>query len=363
VSYNTTGFTSGKIPLYQVVTTASAISTVTDKRTSAISGTGGGGGGGHTQGTDLGTTNTTFTIDTDAVGSPTGDAGLIVENGSDPNAGWVYDRDEGKWKYTVDGGATYIFVDETTLLGTEFNRYVSLDQATLVADESDRSSSVDFEEIDLSSYLTEGNGAALVTIVVFFTDTSPGTGVYMAFRKAGVAPAPTKAAYVWSNTNDPGVIHVEPDDDGKIEFWVAASGTGTASYEVYLVNYVAKVSGSGTVEKTKNTTGIGVSAGSSTTQNITAWMNRGLVHYLKIEETGGSMTGTYDIEFFGKDTFLAADLMYKAEDIDPSADFEDWLPWWYKDKDGTSELHVKITNNDGSHAGTFSITLEAEQFG
>ena len=57
VSVNQTGFTSGCIPLYLVVTGASGITTITDKRTWAIYGAGGGGGGGgHTQNTDVGTT-------------------------------------------------------------------------------------------------------------------------------------------------------------------------------------------------------------------------------------------------------------------------------------------------------------------
>lgn len=43
VSANTSGFTSGRIPLYTVVTAAGAISTVTDRRTSLAIGSAGGG--------------------------------------------------------------------------------------------------------------------------------------------------------------------------------------------------------------------------------------------------------------------------------------------------------------------------------
>lgn len=107
--------------------------------------------------------------------------------------------------------------------------------------------------------------------------------------------------------------------------------------------------------------GLNVSAGSSQTFNL-SWLNRGLVYYLKVEETGGSMVGTYDIEVYGKDTFLMADLMYKAEDIDPSEDFEDFLPWRYEDRDVTREFHLKIINNDGSNGGTFTITVNAEKY-
>lgn len=109
-------------------------------------------------------------------------------------------------------------------------------------------------------------------------------------------------------------------------------------------------------------TGNVVNANSSQTFNKTGWINTGLVYYLKIAETGGTLTGPYDIEVYGKDTFLAADLMYKAEWIYPTADFVDNLPWYYKDLDGTSELHIKISNRDVTHNGTFTITLNAEKY-
>ena len=68
VSANGTGFTSGQIALFQVVTASGAITNVTDVRTWALAGTGGGGGGGHTQNTDLGTTSPTFTLNTMRLG-------------------------------------------------------------------------------------------------------------------------------------------------------------------------------------------------------------------------------------------------------------------------------------------------------
>jgi hypothetical protein len=362
VSANTTGFTSGLIPLYEVVTASGAISTVTDKRTSAIAGTGGGGGG-HTQNTDTGTTNEEFTIDMDATGSPTGRAGLAVENGDDPNAELKYNRDTGKWQWTIDGGSTWYDIEAPNLSGQEFSKYVAVDDPPKVYNAAGRGSSADYEELDLSSYLTDApDGAHLVTLAVFFTDTAPGAAVNITFRKAGVIAIPGKSMAVWSGATDPGVIHVEPDENGKIEFFVSASGGNTANVEVYLLNYVAKVTGVGTQERTLTESGISVAAADSTTQDVTSWLNRGLVHYLKVQETGGSMTGTYDIEIYGKDTYLAADLMYQAQAIDPATDFEDWLPFWYKDKDGTKELHVKIINNDASNGGTFTVTLEAEQF-
>jgi hypothetical protein len=58
VTDNVVGFTSSRIPLFEVTTNASAITLVTDRRTWASLG-GGGGGGGHAQNTDTGTDSST----------------------------------------------------------------------------------------------------------------------------------------------------------------------------------------------------------------------------------------------------------------------------------------------------------------
>ena len=76
----------------------------------------------------------------------------------------------------------------------------------------------------------------------------------------------------------------------------------------------------------------------------------------------GVISGDYDIEMFARDTFLEADLLYRATEIDPAADYEDWLPWFAKDADGTDELHVRLTKLDHAAAGVYEITIKAEQF-
>jgi hypothetical protein len=79
-----------------------------------------------------------------------------------------------------------------------------------------------------------------------------------------------------------------------------------------------------------------------------------------VEETGGLIAGTYSLEIHGRDTFDA--LLYKAEGMTPNPPFEDWLPFWVQDRDGSRELHLKIRNNDLDHGGTFKITLNLEMF-
>jgi len=87
-------------------------------------------------------------------------------------------------------------------------------------------------------------------------------------------------------------------------------------------------------------------AGVAVQQNLPGFCNRGLVHYLKVEETG-LVTGTYTLEIHGKDSFDS--LLYKRR-MTP-ASFEDWLPFWVQDYDGSGELHLKIRNNDLDQPG------------
>jgi hypothetical protein len=155
---------------------------------------------------------------------------------------------------------------------------------------------------------------------------------------------------------------IDVPDPPAIELNVTASGSGTANVRIYLIGYYEKIIGVGTQYKEETFTGIAVTASSAVETDVTAIMNRGLVNYLKVEETGGLVSGTYDIEFFAKDTFLAADLLYKAEGIDPASDYQDWIPWFCRDADDTSEVHVKITNDDAGAQGTYVITLKFEQF-
>jgi hypothetical protein len=107
-------------------------------------------------------------------------------------------------------------------------------------------------------------------------------------------------------------------------------------------------------------TNLAVDAGAAQTFNLTNFLNRGLAHYLKVEETGGAITTSYNVEIYEEDTFTT--LLYRATYINPATPYEDWLPFWLKDADNTRELHLKIINNDPNHAGTFNLTLKAERF-
>ena len=145
-----------------------------------------------------------------------------------------------------------------------------------------------------------------------------------------------------------------------VQFMVSAGGAETANLRIFLLGYLQKVTGVGTQDKTFTRSGITVGVGAAVQQNLPALWYRGLVHYLKVEETGGLVTGTYTLEIHGKDSFDS--LLYKAEGIMPSPPFEERLPFWVQDYDGSGELHLKIRNNDLDQAGTYRVTLKYEMF-
>uniref|UniRef100_A0A7C3V6R5 Uncharacterized protein n=1 Tax=Desulfobacca acetoxidans TaxID=60893 RepID=A0A7C3V6R5_9BACT len=368
VSANTTGFTSGRIPLYQVATSDGSISTVADKRTPAIAGTGGGGGGGHTQGTDQGTTYPTFTIDSDAAGIPTGRAGIEVENGDDPNAALKFNRDTGRWEYSEDGGDSWKVLGEVnlSLAAQQFTKFVPLENPPEVRTDTARGSSIDYEPIDLSGCLGSPQfGVNAVVLRVFFNDSAPGANTKVLFKKGGGAFSPATAYTVWSDESDgepkPADLVVPLGDENTVEFFVFASGPDTANLRVFLLGYFEEVFGVGTQEKTFTQSNIPCPANSQVDLTFENFVNRGLVHYFRIEETSGLPANVYDVHLYADAAFST--LLYKVEGVIPGSDpFEDWLPFWVHDAEVERKIRARIVNHDLSQAGTFAITIKAEQF-
>jgi len=237
---------------------------------------------------------------------------------------------------------------------------VAKENPDLLLEELNRGSSPDYEDLDLSPYLDAPQGVQAVALRVIFWDETPGNEVNVRFKKKGSPAAPPLAYTVWSGINDPGVLILPLDEDLVIQFLVSASGPDTAGFRVFLLGYFEKVTGVGTQDKSFSRDSLAVPAGSAVQFNLPTFCNRGLVHYLKVEETGGLLAGNYNLELHGKDTFDS--LLYKAEGISPSPAFEDWLPFWVQDYDRSRELHLKIRNNDLDHQGTFKITLNFEMF-
>ena len=362
VSANTTGFTSGRVPLFVVVTAAGVIDTITDKRTPAMAGTGGGGGG-HTQGTDTGTTATSFLIDSDAAGSPTGRAGIEVENGDDPNAAIKFNRDTGKWQYSEDGGATWRNLgDYDPDPGSQtITQFVAKENPDKVFEELGRGSSIDYEDLDLSSYVAAPLGVEAVALLVYFWDSAPGASVNVLFKKKGSIANPVEGFTVWSGQSDPGLRVVPVDEGVACQFFVNASGADTANLKIYLLGYHKKVVGVGTQEQIFTQVNISCPANSQADLTFENFVNRGLVHYFKIEETSGLPANVYDLHLYADAAFST--LLYKVEGVIPGSDpFEDWLPFWVHDSGTERKLRIRIVNRDLTQAGTYSITIKAEQF-
>jgi len=376
VSANVTSFTSGYIPLFVVTTSGGSISVVTDNRTWAR----GGGTGSHAQNTDLGTDSADFKLLRTATGAPSSNATFSVERGDENDVNIRWNETDDQWEFTNDGVTwTAIGTGSGGDLGSqELTKYVPFEDPTAILELTSQDTSLDYVQLDIgptgSNVISSApQGCSGVVVRVQFWDSAPGAGVNAKFRQYGGTAAPTKAYTVWGGTNEEdGVMTlILPGDDGNdpatigFEYYLTASGSGTANVRVFLLGYFQRVTGVGTQTKTKSYTGLAVSAASSQTFDKTAFLTRGLIYNLTITETGGTMTGTYDVEIYAKDTFLAADLLYQAVAIDATAGsgvYTDRLPFMYLDSDSTSELHVKIINNDGSFGGTFTLDLTAEQF-
>ena len=378
VTANTTSFTAGRIPLFTVTTSGGAISVVTDKRTWAR----GGGAGSHAQNTDVGTDATDFKLNRLHAGAPASNVSLSVERGSSPDVAIRYNESTDKWQFTNDGSTYQDMGDGTAAdMGAQgLTNYVALENPTLIVEELTQSTDGAYEQFNIGpsglNYISDApQGVAALVLRVAFWDSAPGSGVNVKFRKYNSIAAPLKAYTVWGGTAEhSGFLStiVIPGDDGNLttptigfEKLITASGASTANLRVWLMGYYKRVTGVGSQTKDKSWTGNTVNSSSSQSLNKTDFVNRGLVYKLKITETGGTSTGTYDVAIYSKDTFLAADLKYSALGISSTASsrvYTDNLPWMYLDDDSTSELHIKITNNDGAQNMTFTIQLVAEQF-
>lgn len=361
VSANPTGFTSGRIALFRVTTAASAITNVTDVRTWALAGTGGGGGG-HTQNTDIGTTSPTFTLNRDAEGAPTQDCKLEVERGDETNVAIKWNETENKWQYTNDGANWYDLGDITVALGAqELTKYVPVNDPQEVWTETNRGASIDWEDLDLSSFISAMQGCSAVVLRVFFWDSAPGPGVNVQFRKKDAPALPTLAYSAWKDEYDPRTLIVPVDADLVCQFFVNASEIDTANLRVFLLGYFEKVVGVGTQARTFTQSNIPCPANSQVDLIYDNFVNRGLVHYFKVEETTGLPANVYDVHLYADDAFST--LLYKVAGVIPGSDpFEDWLPFWVYDSGTERKLRIRIVNHDLSQAGTFAITVKAEQF-
>lgn len=368
VSANTTGFTTGKIPLYQVTTSGGAITEALDKRAWLSAGSGEGGAG-HTQNTDTGSTSPDFTLNQDEAGAPSENIRLRANRGTSPTVDIRWNEALDRWEYTNDG-STYNELGATTIdLGAqEISKFVPLENPPLVLEEMNRASSEDYEEIDLTASLADAEDIAIgVALRVEFFDTDDSIDYNVRFRKGGSIETPLVANTIYTaakkDFSRPQVLVIPSSLTNTIEFFVSASGADTASVRVYLLGYFKQIVGVGTQNKAFTQTGLSAPQNATTEFELTGFVNRALIRHFEIVQTGPTLGTTFEVRVYGKDTFLAADLQYEVVTIPGDGTvWKDILPWFYCNEDGNKKLYMTIKNNAADIDGTFDLVIKAEQF-
>lgn len=377
VTANQSGFTSLRIPLFIATTNAlGAITSLDDRRTWAA--IGGGGGGGHAQNTDTGTSGGRFDL---RLGQASGSANASfgVDRGSDPTVEMRWNETTNQWEFTNDG-TNYQTLGGLNLGAQEQSRLVMIEDPPQVLEALNISTGGGYTQVDLTNQANiladAPQGVAGLILRVQYWDDAPTASTNLKLREPENALASPATAYSkWAEETgsdreqDPSTIILEGEglDIGSnrvvgFEYLATASGAGTAHVRVFLLGFFAKVTGVGTQDTDFVPAVINVNAASAVNSNLTSFVNRGLMHKFRIEETSGNPTGGYDVLFYARDTFLAADVLYELSNVDPATAFEDFLPVWVEDKDNTAELHVRIENNDGAQNGTYQITIDIERF-
>ena len=108
---------------------------------------------------------------------------------------------------------------------------------------------------------------------------------------------------------------------------------------------------------TKSFTTLNVNNSGGIRQINESFNNRSLIRKLKVTPANGAVN-SYIVEFFTTSAFAAINLEYQATSNGTLIDNE---VWYHEDKDVTSLLHLKITNNS-NFASTFTIEITQEEF-
>ncbi len=317
---------------------------------------------------NLGTNEVTWTLDKDNVGAAV-ETKVVFEGGSGDDV-QIRATAARELQFSLDDGATwhdFAGADGFNVGGGLTGRSYFKATETQVVNVTSQSDSVSWTSVDLTADLTEkgvGETAIAAILRVHYSDNAPANLTRVRFRKGGEASAPDDQHAVYAANSagaaDPGTVIVPLDSADTFEWFIEASGAGTATLKVYLQGYVVEKTGAGTTKVDTTFGSMVVAASSNVEFDQTGWIDRGLIWLLETSNTGMT-AGTYDVEIYAKDTFLAADLLYKATGISFSGMFADSLPFFYEDADATEELHVKIINN-GTGTGTYSVRLKTERF-
>ena len=141
-------------------------------------------------------------------------------------------------------------------------------------------------------------------------------------------------------TIDDALTYIDKDGSGNMTFTDAVTGSRTL-----------KQLGCPTYKKLIAT---GLSAGEHNLTYASWGISKAWLKRLTITLTSGTSTD-FDVAIYEKYSFLEADRIYNLEGNSGSIDII--MDYIYEDQDATDELHIKITDNDGSGTPVFGIEL------
>lgn len=381
ITKNTSSFTSLLIPLFEVTTAGAAITGVVDQRTWASLGGGGGGGGGHAQNTDVGTSSAEFQLNRLEAGTPTLNGSLSVERGTSPNVDVRWNETTDTWEFTNDG-TIYSPIGAPDLGLQELTKTVIFEIPPAVIDLSGHTTDSGWVEVDLTAdpdFTSIVSGVQGMILRVQYQDDAPDATTEVLFRRmlnaSGSEPdamrvyATDSADY---NADEGHIIILEGEGYDMsnnfhigFDYLATTSGSATGTLKVFVIGYYEKVTGAGTQDLSFSSTGNVVAASTTVQFDLSGFANRALVHSIQFEETTGSPILKYNVKVYSKDTFLAADLLYQVDNIDPAIGPPNWLdtlPWFQVDDDDSAEMHISIENLDATFSGTYDITVRMERF-
>ena len=178
---------------------------------------------------------------------------------------------------------------------------------------------------------------------VYFMDSSN-----VNFKFGYVEFFDTVFSYVPINLGDNIKMYFGDDNDSSIHY----DGSGN-------LIFTDAVTGSRTLKQLgcptyKKLIATGQSAGSLNLTYASWGISKAWLKRLVVTLESGTSTD-FDIEIYEKDTFLSANKIYSLEANDGNLDVI--LDYIYEDQDATDELHIKITDSDGTGSPVFGIEL------
>ncbi|MHA2265410.1 MAG: hypothetical protein ACXAEN_23730, partial [Candidatus Thorarchaeota archaeon] len=312
----------------------------------------------------------TFTLNALEAGAPTNNGSLVNERGTSPNVEVRYNETTDTWEFTNDG-SVYQPLGAPDVGVQELSKLVTLENPPAVVDLTSTSSTsnpgnADYIKVDLTltaPFSSIPNGVQGTTVLI------------RQLENPSASPAESMRVFARDSADvddQEGSMILTPGQGVDVsdniligfEYKLVASAASAANLKIFVVGYWEKVTGVGTQDFSFTHTEV-VAANTTDTLNLTAFANRGLIHEIIINETGGLVVLKYDVKVYTKDTHLAANLAYQVDDIDPAVGPPNWRdtqPWFYVDDDDTNELHLTINNKDLTNSGTYDITIRMERF-